>query len=212
MPNLYKFNIGNDFVSKAASAIRDFIEGQEKETVRIALSGGSSPKAIYEKLAANEKIDWSRVEIFIVDERADHSNETMIKETLVSKLPNLKKFHPLTDGTEAELKKLSRPFFDLVLLGLGRDGHTASIFPHSEAITELEKLVLHTESPAGVKERITLSFPALLSTEKIIFLIRGTDKKEIVKKWLSEEGDEQEIPARVALEHDDVDIYYGMVP
>lgn len=208
MPNLYKFNIGNDFVIKAAKAIEDFISESEKNPVRIALSGGSSPKAVYEKLAESEKIDWSKVEIFIVDERIDDSNRKMIEGALTSKLPNLKKFHPLTDKTEKELEKINRPFFDLVLLGLGEDGHTASIFPRSEAITELEKLILHTQSPAGVKERITLSFPAILSTQKIIFLIRGANKKEILEKMLNEETSEMEIPAKIALEHQDTDVYF----
>ena len=208
MPNIYKFNIGNDFVSKATSAIESFIENQEKDTIRIALSGGSSPKPVYEKLADSKQIDWSKVELFMVDERSDGSNEKMIGEALTSKLPNLKAFHPLTENTENELGKMNRPFFDLVILGLGSDGHTASIFPNSEAISELEALVLKTESPSGIKERLTLTFPTMLSTEKIIFLIRGEEKKEALEKMLDESTSETEIPAKIALEHDNVDVYY----
>jgi len=208
MLNLYKFNIGNDFVSKASSAVEEFIVNQEKDIIRIALSGGSSPKAIYKKLAKSEVIDWSKIELYQVDERSDHSNAEMIQETLTSKLTNLKSFHKLTEKTEIELNKLNRPFFDLVLLGLGSDGHTASIFPNTEAINELESLVLKTESPRGIKKRMTLSFSAILSTEKIIFLIRGANKKEILNKMLDKETSEQEIPAKVTLEHDNIDIYY----
>lgn len=207
MLNIYKFNIGSDFATKAANAIESFIKTQEKQPVRIALSGGSSPKAVYEKLAKSD-IDWSTVELYQVDERSDHSNAKMIEESLTSKLKNLKVFHKFDNKYEAKIKKLERPFFDLVLLGLGTDGHTASIFPNSKAIEELEDLVLKTESPSGIKERMTLSFPAILSTEKIIFLIRGAEKKGILEKMMDEESSEMKIPAKIALQHDNVDIYY----
>ncbi|MDH5596848.1 MAG: 6-phosphogluconolactonase [Candidatus Peregrinibacteria bacterium] len=208
MPNIYKFNIGSDFVLKAVTGIEDFMESSEASSIRIALSGGSSPIAVYEKLAASQKIDWSRIEIYQVDERSDHSNEEMIREALIAKLSDLKAFHPFDKNYEKKIQALPRPFFHLVLLGLGEDGHTASIFPHSSAVEEIEALTLKTESPTGVKERITLSFPAILSSEKIIFLIRGAGKKEILSRWLSDEGSEMEIPAKVILDHPDVDVYY----
>ena len=208
MSNIYKFNIGNDFVTKAAHAIENFIVEQGEKPLRIALSGGNSPKAVYEKIAKSEKIDWSTIELFLVDERSDHSNEAMIKETLISKLPELKAFHPLTEKTENQLHKLNRPFFDLVILGVGSDGHTASLFPHGPELEEVEKLVIHSKSPIPPTDRITLTYPAILNSRKIIFLIRGADKKEIIQKWLDGESSEEEIPAKAILDHEDVDIFF----
>lgn len=207
MPNIYKFNIGADFVSKACLAITSYIKGMGKETIRIALSGGESPRAVYANLSKAD-IDWGHVELFLVDERSDGSNRKMIEESLTSKIVGLKAFYHFGKNYEAKITERGRPFFDLVLLGLGSDGHTASIFPHTEAVEEIEKVILETQSPTGIKERMTLSFPALLSAEKIIFLIRGAGKKEILEKWLESNASEMEIPAKVMLAHDNIDIYY----
>ena len=221
MPNIYKFNIGNDFVAKATKAIEDFIVSQDGP-LRIALSGGSSPRAVYEKLAKSTQIDWSRIELYEVDERYvpfkdRESNAKMIQESLVSRVKKLKAFHYFDTSKEigkalelyeAKLKKLSSPLFDLVILGLGSDGHTASLFPFGPELEELEHLTLASMSPKGVAQRLSLSFPAIMNTQKIIFLIRGSEKQEIVERWLSTEGSEDEIPALIPLDHEDVDIYF----
>lgn len=222
MPNIYKFNIGNDFVAKASHAIEAFIEEQGEKSLRIALSGGSSPKAVYEKLAKSETIDWSRIELFQVDERylpidSDNLNAKLIRDSLTSKIPELKAFHTMdTSQTiektradyEKKILKLNRPFFDLVLLGLGTDGHTASLFPNGPELEEVEKMVVSSKSPIPPINRLSLTYPAIMSSQKIIFLVRGANKKEIVKKWLKEDSDTEEIPARVILNHSDVDIFY----
>ena len=108
MPNIFEFNIGSDFVAKASTAIEQFIIEQEKP-LRIALSGGSSPEEVYERLAVSQEIDWSQIELYQVDERADHSNAAMIKEALTSKLPTLKAFHEFDGNYETRIKKLNRP-------------------------------------------------------------------------------------------------------
>lgn len=208
MPNIYKFNIGNDFVSKATQAIEGFIREQGSKSLRIALSGGNSPKAVYEKLAESDEIDWGKIELYLTDERSDHSNEKTIKEALISRLQNLKRFYPLNHKIEDQLHKIPRPFFDLVILGLGADGHTASLFPHGPELEEVERFVTHSKSPAPLTDRLSLTYPALLSSRKIIFLIRGANKKEIFQKWLDEETSEEEIPAKAILDHENVDIFY----
>ncbi len=221
MPNIFEFNIGSDFVAKASKAIETFIVEQNRP-LRIALSGGSSPKAIYEKLATSDQINWSQIELYLVDERyvpADdnESNAKMIQATLVSRISDLKAFHHFDtteeiadalDDYEAKLKKLSSPLFDLVLLGLGSDGHTASLFPHGPELEEIERLVVGSISPNGVSERMSLSFPAIMNSQKVIFLIRGKGKRKIVEKWLNDEGLEEEIPAKIILDHQDLDIYF----
>ena len=222
MPNIYRFNIGSDFVTKAARAIEAFIKDRKEKALRIALSGGNSPKDVYKKLAGSETIDWSKIKLYQVDERytpenSEDSNAGMIEGILVSKLPKISQFHKFdTSKTveealksyEKKLLKLERPLFDLVLLGLGPDGHTASLFPYGPELNEVERLVVSSNAPTGVKERLSLSFPALMSSHKIIFLIRGAAKKEIVKKWLEGDASVEAIPAKVFLEHPDVDVYY----
>ncbi len=222
MPNIYKFNIGNDYIAKASHAIEAFIEEQGQKPLRIALSGGSSPKAIYEKLAKNAEIDWGKIEFYQVDERyvpeeSEDSNAKLIRESLTSKIPTLKAFYtfdtskPIEEALTAyedRLRKLSKPLFDLVLLGLGPDGHTASLFPHGPELEELERPVVSSNAPTGIKERLSLSLPAIMNSQKVIFLVRGAGKKEIVEKWLESDLSEEEIPAKVLLDHPDVDIYY----
>lgn len=217
MPNIYRFNIGSDFIRKASSAITDFIANHPGK-IRIALSGGSSPKAVYEKLSQNEYIDWNRIELYEVDERyvpegSAESNARMIRESLSDKA-HLNAFDTSREIADAlnvyeqKLQKLNRPYFDLVLLGLGADGHTASLFPRGPELEEVERLVVHSKSPKGVTDRLSLSFPAIMSSKKIIFLIRGADKQEVFEDLLDEDIHENDIPAKVILDHDDVDIYY----
>ncbi len=214
-PNIYKFNIRNDYVAKAATAIEDFVHNGDK--VRIALSGGSSPGIVYKKLALSQNIDWSKVELYQVDERyvpenSENSNAGMIREAL----PHAE-FHGFDSGKpikralesyEKMLRKLSPPLFDLVILGLGEDGHTASLFPHGPELEVLNHLTVHSISPDGIKDRLSLTFPAIMSTQKIIFLIRGAHKKSIVARLLESDDSEYDLPAKIALEHPDVSIYY----
>lgn len=222
MPNIYKFNIGNDFVAKASHAIEDFIVEQGSKPLRIALSGGSSPKAIYEKLAESKSIDWSKIELFQVDERyvsedSEDSNAKLIHESLTGKIASLKNFHTFDTSKsikealidyEKRLRKLGKPLFDLVLLGFGNDGHTASLFPHGPELEEVERLVVHSKSPISPSDRLTLTYPAIMSSRKIIFLIRGANKKDIIQKWLDKDSSEEDIPAKAILDHQDIDIYY----
>lgn len=220
--NIHKYNIGTQFVVEATRAIETFIAGQKEDTIRIALSGGSSPIAVYEKLAESKLIDWSKVEIYQVDERfvpSDdvESNKKMIETHLLSKIENLKAFYAFNTSKSLEeavtsygerIKKLTTPLFDLVILGMGTDGHTASLFPHGPELDELETMALDSISPNGVAERLSLSFPALMNCQKIVFLVRGAEKKEMIEELLNGDKMEYEVPAKIAFEHQNVELYY----
>lgn len=222
MPNIFKYNNEADYISEATKAIEKFIMEQGKSPLRVALSGGSSPKVVYEKLAESKRIDWSDVELYQVDERfvssdSNESNAKLIHSSLTSKTPNLKLFHTFNTSKkieealsdyEKELGQLKAPLFDLVLLGLGNDGHTASLFPYGPELKENERLVTESNSPQGVTKRVGLSFPAIMSSKKIIFLIRGKEKGEIIRKWLGEGARPEEIPAKIILQHPDIDVFY----
>lgn len=176
-------------------------------TFRIALSGGETPKALYAKLASDPlrgQIDWTRVEMFWGDERFvphddPRSNFAMARDILLSHVPiPARRIHPIPVSGNAACAaedyakllqnmygatafELGRPLFDLVLLGLGSDGHTASLLPGQSVLDDREKWVSAVLS--GREEpRITLTFPAIESSAALAFLVIGDDKKDAVRK------------------------------
>jgi len=175
---------------------------------RIALSGGSSPIPLYQVLAEAKNLPWSSTQLFLVDERfVPHanldSNYRMIKEQLLDKLTlSDAQIHSIPiDKTpeksaldyENELKENFNlqsdrfPSFDLILLGLGEDGHTASLFTAQDC-TEKKKLVMHTISPKTPHDRISLTLPVLNHAKNIIFFIRGKNKSQIIERVFQQEN------------------------
>jgi 6-phosphogluconolactonase len=177
----------------------------------LVLSGGSTPVGLYRTLAVaprREEIDWPRVEVFWGDERCvppDHreSNFRMAEETLLSRVPVApERVHRIRGedeprvaaaGYEEEIRAVlgSRPAFSLVLLGMGDDGHTASLFPGSPALQEEERLATAVETPAG--QRITLTLAALREARSVVFLVGGTRKASVLARALAEP--DGEVPA-----------------
>lgn len=165
-------------------------------TFRLVLSGGSTPRPLYTLLGEKHELPWDRVELFLGDERfvpPDHpdSNFRMVRETLLAHGIQPKAVHPIpTDGTPQDaaaryavlLKSIKeQPLFDLNLLGLGEDGHLASLLPGQPVLEERDKLVAAV--PEGRDEqRITLTYPALESSRITMFLVSGAAKAEMVRR------------------------------
>jgi 6-phosphogluconolactonase len=171
---------------------------------RVALSGGSTPKALYGLLASDEfrdRFPWRQVSWFWGDERFvpyDHpeSNYRMTREAMLAKVPVLpENIHPIpTDGTpedsarryERTLQKAygaatldpHRPLFDIMLLGLGPDGHTASLLPGGPALDEQKRWVA-VVAHGRPEVRITMTYPALESSQRVAFLVAGKEKAAI---------------------------------
>lgn len=182
-----------------------------------ALSGGTTPGALYRLLAEEPHrslLPWTQVHFFWADERCvsiDHpaSNFRLAYETLIAQVPipeeNVHRVHAELGAEEAaqcydrELRRFfdgPQPRLDLVLLGLGRDGHTASLFPGSAALEEKERLAVATSAQYDARpaERVTLTLPVLNAAELVLFLVSGREKAEIVQAVLSD-GDGR-LPAR----------------
>lgn len=185
----------------------------------VALSGGSTPKELYSLLALaayRDRTDWQRVHLFWGDERCvppDHpeSNYRMVRESLLSKITmppeNIHRMAGEKEPAEAatayedELRKFFRPTpgqaprFDLILLGLGEDGHTASLFPGSTAFNERERLVATTYVERLKAHRLTLTLPVINAAAQVTFLVSGQSKSAVVKKILGGDSPWANYPA-----------------
>jgi 6-phosphogluconolactonase len=186
----------------------------------IGLAGGSTPKALYQLLASEsyrDRIDWTRVEVFFGDERCvppDHaeSNFRMARETLLSKVPipddNVYRMRGEINPNEAAKEygmMLKEKFgeeggFDLILLGMGEDGHTASLFPGTPAVRETKhrcvaQLVEH--STTGKSWRITLTAPFINRCREVIVLVAGANKARTLAEVLEGPRDPEQLPIQL---------------
>ncbi len=158
---------------------------------RIALAGGSTPRALYPALVAG--VDWTRAHVFFGDERAvppgdSKSNYRMVRETLLdparvspANVVRWRAEDPDLDAAardyEAALRAgASAPWLDLALLGLGPDGHTASLFPGTSALAEEDRLAVAVDVPEMGTRRLTLTYPALCGAREVCFLVTGREK------------------------------------
>ena len=182
----------------------------------LALSGGTTPRALYQQMAAGPRLPWDRTVFCFGDERNvppddPESNARMAREALTGQpFVNQSSVHrirgelPAAEAAadyEQTLRKLfpgttSFPSFDLVLLGLGPDGHTASLFPHSPALDERAAWVAANWVEKFRTHRITLTFPVLNAAAEVLFLATGDDKAWALRKVLRGSAPVAEIPAR----------------
>ncbi len=193
---------------------RERIQAQGRFT--IALSGGSTPRRLYEILASPEYaegITWDRWHVFWSDERClppDHadSNYRMAKETLLNRVPlPSHQIHrmrgeavPQESAEEYERGLLqffqpSEPALDLILLGMGEDGHTASLFPDTDAIREERRLVVANPVPHLNTHRITFTLPLINMAKAVAFLVGGAPKAHTLRQVVEPVSGEHPLPA-----------------
>ena len=183
----------------------------ERGIFRIALSGGRSPAAVYKEWAATAgDLPWERVQITFGDERCvppddEQSNYRMARESLLDNVPippgNIFRIQaelPPEEAAaeyEARLAQLASRFdepryrHDLLLLGMGPDGHTASLFPGTEALSEQTRNVTQNFVPKFDTYRITFTYPLINAARHVCFMVEGDEKKPVVKQILAGQGD-----------------------
>ena len=215
-PNVRVFENSQELARAAAQTFAEEATGSTREGGRfaVALAGGSTPKVLYELLASEYRnaLDWRKVHIFFGDERCvppDHedSNYRMAHETLLSRVHvgSVHRIHGELAPSEAaalyeeELEAFfgGPPSLDLVLLGVGEDGHIASCFPQTPALDVRDRSV--TENPVEKlgTTRITLTVSAINAARRVIFLVAGESKAQTLKEILEGSADPQDYPAKL---------------
>jgi 6-phosphogluconolactonase len=208
----------NELSLRAAEAVVRIINEsmQANGTCSLALSGGSMPRTLYRLLSSQfrDQIPWTKVHVFWGDERYvppgdPQSNYRMARETLLDHVASpAGNVHPMPTGVpdpdvaardyEKTLRNyFSRdwPRFDLVLLGLGEEGHTASLFPGSPALEETRRWVVAVKAPSEPPLRLTLTLPALTEAANIYFLVAGRNKAQALYHVLTGSPDPKSYPA-----------------
>jgi len=194
-------------VEDVAGAAAERIAAAVRAGGHIALSGGSTPRAAHERVAAMG-LDWSGVELWFGDDRAvgpehEQSNYRMARESLLDRIEGPDPLVHRIEGErghdeaaaayESELREAfdGPPRIDLLLLGLGPDAHCASLFPRDAALGERERWVVGVETPgmAPLLSRVTLTLPVLDAAKDVVFLISGEDKAEATARAFADAPD-----------------------
>jgi 6-phosphogluconolactonase len=186
----------------------------------LALSGGTTPRKLYTLLGSepySSQIDWQQVYIFWGDERCvppdnPDSNYYMAQEVLLSKIPipalqvhRMPADQPGRDAASqsytAEMQRAfgtqGIPVFDLIQLGMGPEGHTASLFPHQASLRETQRLVMPVSVAKPPPDRLTFTPPLLNAARNILFLVTGSDKAEALQAVLEGDYQPEEYPAQI---------------
>ncbi len=216
---LCKFATRNEWQEAALDAICDVLSHDEH--VSIGLSGGSTPKPIYEALAARILQDV-HAHLVTIDERyvgieSPESNQHMIKEAFGSELADgrvtILSFDtqlgiPLSVSSFAKALELVLPL-DLIVLGMGPDGHIASLFPHSDALQDTGTAVHATTEEFAVRDRLSVTMPVIMQAKKLLLLVAGSSKQEALTTLLEGDVDAESFPAKAILEHPDLTILFS---
>ncbi|HEY2461818.1 MAG TPA: 6-phosphogluconolactonase [Candidatus Acidoferrum sp.] len=217
-----------DAAAVARRAAREFVRiasiaMKDKGELTVALSGGSTPKALYHLLVSDpefrDQLRWARMKFFFGDERNvgpddDESNFRMASEALLSKVSlQTEQVHRIKgeyqDAEKAaleyeleirgafRLKAGEFPRFDLILLGMGSEGHTASLFPGTKVLQEKSRIVARTWVGKLFAERVTLTAPAINAAANVMFMITGADKALVLKGVLEGPQEPEQLPAQM---------------
>lgn len=189
--------LARDVADELARAI------EAKGRATLAVSGGTTPKLFFEKLSVID-IPWGRVSVTLVDERqvpesSERSNARLVRQHLLQNKAAAARFVPLVDNPDAE----NIPAFDVAVLGMGNDGHTASFFPGGDTLAEAidaetRKRLIAITAPGAGEPRLTFTLPVLAQAGRLALHIEGAEKKQVLKQALAE-GPQEDMPVRAVL-------------
>jgi 6-phosphogluconolactonase len=190
-------NLARDVAEELARAI------EAKGRATLAVSGGTTPKLFFEKLSEMD-IAWPRVSVTLVDERqvpetSERSNARLVRMHLLKNRAAAAAFIPLAGNPEAE----KAPPFDVAVLGMGSDGHTASFFPGGDRLKEAldpasGKRLIEMTAPGAGEPRLTFTLPMLEQAGRLALHIEGAEKQQVLRKALAE-GPAEDMPVRAVL-------------
>ena len=203
VPNVLVFDTPEQVAQAAAERFVDYSAASiaDHGSFTVALAGGSTPRRAYELLGSDEfknRLDWRVVQLFFGDERmvppdSPDSNYRMVNDALLSPPESAESY-------EAELKSFfattAWPRFDLILLGMGDDGHTASLFPGGTALNETAKWVVVTRHPQSGQARISLTLPVINQAARVVFLVTGKKKAAPLVRILHGDAANEDLPAQ----------------
>jgi 6-phosphogluconolactonase len=214
--------LAEEAASRLGQALREAIA--QRGSASIALSGGNTPRPAYERLARQAGIDWSRVSVFFIDERAvppthERSNYRLAKESLLDNAPIPAANVHRMRGEAADLDQAAReyeallkahlkpsavdpsemPSFDVAVMGIGDDGHTASLFPGDPSVDVRDRLTLAIAAApdTGREARLTVTAPIIENIRTVVVLAAGKAKHGPLERIWSVSGTTQETPSRI---------------
>ncbi len=222
------YQVWPDAAAMAMASARQFAARVEQAVAtrgvaRLAISGGSTPKATFKLLADPAlpflaTVPWDKLQLFWVDERCvgpddPESNYGVARELLLSKVPikpeNVFRMEGELDPEEAasryestlrnvmKLEGAESPAFDLVTLGMGPDGHTASLFPETDALNAMNRLVVANHVPQKDTWRITLTWPVINQASDVVFELEGAGKTDVLAEVLTGPRDPERLPSQL---------------
>lgn len=220
LPSIQIFKDANSLAEGAAGKIIARMNEALREhgVCAVALSGGDTPRSVYRFLASDQlkgQVDWTKVHLFFGDERLvppddPRSNFGMVRQELLARVPipadNIRRVRGELPPVEAAQEyrdqlrsffKEGTPRFDLILLGLGEDGHTASLFPGSDAMDETREPVAVVFAPGSKEQRVTLTLLVINNALEVLFLVSGRKKASIVRDVLTTNNPVRYLPAKM---------------
>lgn len=229
--NLYVYSEPERVAESIANLIVEKVNAKKEQDkpFNLAISGGNTPNILFSMLAEEfaDKVEWNFLRLFWVDERCVEPNDKesnfgnahriLLKHVPIPK-ENIFNIQGDNEPTEEALRyqkllknelpeKNGMPFFDLILLGMGDDGHTASIFPDNMELIHSSTTVAAVAHPITGQKRVTLTGDVICNAEHVVFLITGHSKAEILEEIIHEKGDFERYPAYYILENCDVELY-----